>query len=108
MKEHNKQDFESFLENVKNFPADAFVTCICKKGIYIFNKDDNKFHSSDNSEIIEFNNPILYNYNEALNTHVLCVMVFRTVDELLEYISNKNYDNDIAKCMLSINKRNNV
>lgn len=103
MNMNNKSsEFESFIRNVNSYPDTAYVTCICKKGIYIFNKNDNKFHSSDNSEVFEFNNMQLYNYDETLDKHVLCIMVFRTVDELLQYISCKEYDKDIAKCMLSI------
>lgn len=95
--------FDDFIRNVSMFPKEIYVCVLCKNGgLFVFNREDQKFHSTDNSVIRTFDDPLMYNYEESLNKHIMCVMVFQSLDQMLEYISQHNYEKDIARYMLQM------
>ena len=98
-----EKEFEDFMNNVLSFPEGTYIGCLCTNGgLFIFNKDDKKFHSTNNEIIREFSDPLMYNYDESTNRHIMCVMIFPSLDYMLEYISAHTYEKDIAKFMLQI------
>lgn len=97
------EQFENFMMNVLRYPKETYIGCLCMDGgLFVFNREDKKFHSTDNTEVREFNDIRMYNYDESTKKSVMCVMVFPTLDYMLEYISMHNYDKDIANYMLQM------
>lgn len=97
------EQFENFMMNVLRYPESTYIGCLCKDGgLFIFNRNDKKFHSTDNKEVRTFDDTRMYNYDESTNKMIMCVMVFPTLDYMLEYISEHSYEKDIAKYMIQM------
>lgn len=98
-----KQQDEAFKEFIKEHSSDKVISVLSTEyGIMIYSKNDDKFHNLNNSLSTELDDINLYNKDESSNKHILCVMMFETIDELLDYINENRYKDDIAKFMLRV------
>lgn len=87
---------DSFMKFIKTHPNMHFMI-ITDEQMYVYDKKDDIFISTNGEERIDLFNRKIYHYIPEKNAFIVCLISFETFDEVLEYISMKTYKNDYKK-----------
>lgn len=99
-------EFEKFKYNANGPLKGKYIVVLGKDGMYVFNRDDNKFHTINNDNAISFEDDRLY--IKAYGRSIMLTMIFHSLDEFLDYINAKRWMKDISDCLLQLKYNNYV
>lgn len=101
--EHMTELYDGFINIVKNHPTLQFVI-LTEEQMYIYSRDTDDFVSTDGKDRVNLFMPHLYKFIPCKRAFILCLISFETLDDLLEYISEKRYKEDYQKYLENVNR----
>lgn len=90
--EMKSQMLGTFTKMIANIRTDELVVALTNDGLFIYDAIDKKLKSTDGKIIIDVHDKILYTWIGY--TYVACIMVFKNIDALLDYINKNIYKED--------------